>query len=86
MRPQLADLLKEQKVALLFPDFPANFTPPWFGNPDYVVPNKQPLMLAVIAVTTAIMSVIVLTRLIVRGCSKRGVWGLDDWLVIPAWV
>jgi hypothetical protein len=86
MRPTIADLFKEYQIGHNFPDFPANFTPPWFTDPNYVEPNKQPVMYAIIGITTFFMCVIVIARLVVRGHFKKSAWGLDDWLIVPAWI
>jgi hypothetical protein len=86
MRIATEDLLKEYQIGHLFPDFPANFTPPWLLDPNYVEPTMQPVMYAIIGITTFFMCVVVIARLVVRSPLKKASWGFDDWLIIPAWL
>jgi hypothetical protein len=86
MRIATEDLLKEYQIGHLFPDFPPDFTPPWLLDPNYVAPSMQPVMYAIIGITTFLMSITVIARLIVRSPLKKSSWGFDDWLIIPAWL
>jgi hypothetical protein len=80
------DLIKMYQIGHVFPDFPSGFTPPWLTDPNYVRPSTQPVLYAVIGVTTLAMCIVVIARLIVRSHLKKSVWGFDDWLILPAWI
>jgi hypothetical protein len=80
------DLVKEYQIGHVFHDYPPNFLPPWINDPNYVSPSMQPVMYAIIGITTAVMCGVVTARLIVRSPLRKSVWGIDDWLIIPAFL
>lgn len=50
----------------------------------YVFETKRPTIIAWLAVSITIMLLVTTTRLYLRWSVPRLVWGLDDWLMLPA--
>jgi hypothetical protein len=78
------DMRKAGAIAAQFPDYSPSFTPPALIDPNYVPPDRGAVIVVTAAVFTAIMLIVVIARLLVRGYWRWRHWGWDDTWIIPA--
>jgi hypothetical protein len=82
----LANLLLVQKLAESYPDYPKNFIPPAYIDPNYVAPNDGGSVIIICAVSMALAVIAVVVRLVARSVRDGDRFGADDWTIIPATV
>ena len=78
------DLIDLIELSQYFKNFPKDFIPPKFTDPDYVPPSREMWMVAFATASFVLTAAIFTARIVVRVMSKS--MGKDDWAIIAAFV
>jgi hypothetical protein len=80
----LANLLLLEQLAESYPDYPKNFIPPAYLDPNYVPPSEGFRVTIVCSVSMALALIVVGARLTARRVKVGDRVGADDWAIILA--
>ena len=82
--PSLEDVLKIAPFAGIMSELPVGFLPPGFTNPNYVPPDRGPLLMILMIIIILTVYPVVGFRFWVR--RRTTGLGADDWLMFAALV
>lgn len=83
---EVQDLIKFSKIGRYYSDFPTDFHIPLLTEPGYVPPFRGYSLIASAIICSILLLIVVPLRLGLRSGRGRRVWGLDDTLIIPAFL